>query len=78
MAARISPTNFGLLLNARQAACEFGYLTVPELAAQTLRTLDTMAKLKRHHGHFLNWYDTHTLAADAARNSSRRSTAATW
>ena len=28
---RVSPTNIGLLLNARQVACEFGYLTVPEL-----------------------------------------------
>ena len=29
-AARVSPTNFGLLLNARQAAHTFGYLTAPE------------------------------------------------
>ncbi len=61
IAARISPTNLGFLLNSRQAACEFGYLTVPELASQTLRTLESMEKLERTHGHFLNWYDTHTL-----------------
>ena len=30
IAARISPTNLGFLLNARQIACELGYLTVPE------------------------------------------------
>ena len=29
IAPRISPTNLGLLLNARQVACDFGYLTVP-------------------------------------------------
>ena len=61
IAGRISPTNLGFLLNARQAACEFGFLTVPEFAEQTLRTLATMAKLPRSHGHLLNWYDTRTL-----------------
>ena len=34
VAARISPTNLGLLFNARQVACEFGYLTVPAFAEQ--------------------------------------------
>jgi len=61
LAARLSPTNLGLLLNARQVACEFGYLTVPELAERSLRTLASMRKLRRYHGHFLNWYDTRTL-----------------
>ena len=45
VAARMSPTNLGFLLNARQVACEFGFLTVPEFAEQTLRTLATVAKL---------------------------------
>src|SRR5450755_3335415 len=62
VAARVSPTNIGLLLNARQVACEFGYLTVPELAEQSLRTLATVEALRKHHGHVLNWYDTKTLA----------------
>ena len=62
IAPRISPTNLGFLLNARQVACDFGYLTVPEFAQQTLRTLSTVAKLERHRGHLLNWYDTETLA----------------
>jgi len=61
IAARISPTNLGFLLNARQVACEFGFLTVPEFAEQTLRTLATMEKLPRSHGHIFNWYDTKTL-----------------
>jgi len=61
VAARLSPTNLGLELNARQVACEFGYLTVPEFAEKTLRTLGTMRKLPRIDGHFLNWYDTVTL-----------------
>ena len=61
VAARISPTNLGFLLNARQAACEFGYLTVAEFAEQTLRTLATTSALRKHRGHLLNWYDTRTL-----------------
>jgi cyclic beta-1,2-glucan synthetase len=62
IAARISTTNLGLLLNARQVACEFGYLTVPEFAQQTLRTLKTVSQLERYRGHLLNWYETRTLA----------------
>ena len=63
VAARISPTNVGLLLNARQVACEFGYLTVPEFVQQTLLTLASMEKMRKFHGHLLNWYDTRTLKA---------------
>jgi cyclic beta-1,2-glucan synthetase len=62
IAARISPTNLGFLLNARQAACELGYLTISEFAEQTRRTLDTVATLQRCRGHLFNWYDTRTLA----------------
>jgi cyclic beta-1,2-glucan synthetase len=61
IAARVSPTNIGLLLNARQVGCEFGYITVPEFAEQTLRTLATVSSLNKHRGHVLNWYDTRTL-----------------
>ncbi|HEX8926164.1 MAG TPA: glycosyl transferase, partial [Terriglobales bacterium] len=61
VAARVSPTNVGLLLNARQAACEFGYLSVPEFAEQTARTLGTIRRMKRFRGHLFNWYDTNTL-----------------
>jgi len=63
VAARVSPTNLGLLLNARQAACEFGYLTLPEFTEQTLRSLGTILRLEHHRGHLLNWYDTQSLAA---------------
>ena len=61
IASRISPTNLGFLFNARQVACEFGYLTIPEFAQQTARSLATVAKLQRYRGHLLNWYDTRSL-----------------
>lgn len=60
-AARISPTNIGLLLNARQAACEFGFLTAPEFAMLTERTLASIDRLEKFRGHLYNWYDTQTL-----------------
>jgi hypothetical protein len=60
-AARVSPTNLGLLLNARQAACELGFLTAPEFAALTNASLATIARLEKFHGHLYNWYNTQTL-----------------
>ncbi len=61
IAERLSPTNLGLLFNARQAALEFGYLTLPEFVEQNERTLETLPKLQRCLGHFLNWYDNISL-----------------
>ncbi len=61
IAARTSPTNIGLLLNARQTACELGYVTVPELGEATLKTLDAIERLPKFRGHLLNWYSTETL-----------------
>ena len=60
-AARVSPTNFGLLLNARQAAHTFGYLTAPEFAALSHASLDTYDRMEKRNGHIYNWYDTRTL-----------------
>lgn len=59
-APRVSPTNVGLALNARQAACDFGFLTVPEFASLTQNSLTTIAGLQKFRGHLYNWYDTHT------------------
>jgi len=64
---RVSPTNIGLLLNARQAACELGFLTTPEFATLTLRSLETIARLEKYRGHLFNWYDTQTLAPVGTR-----------
>jgi cyclic beta-1,2-glucan synthetase len=62
-AARVSPTNIGLLLNARQAACDLGFLTVPEFAELSRESLATIMRLEKHRGHLYNWYDTQTLQA---------------
>jgi cyclic beta-1,2-glucan synthetase len=60
-AGRVSPTNLGLLFNARQAACEFGFLTAPEYAELMQRSYATMARLPLYRGHLYNWYTTDTL-----------------
>jgi cyclic beta-1,2-glucan synthetase len=62
-AARVSPTNIGLLLNARQAAVEFGFLTLPEFAELTEKSFETITRLEKFRGHLYNWYDTRTCAA---------------
>ncbi len=61
-AARVSPTNIGLLLNARQAACELGFITVPEFVDLTRKSLGSVDQLEKYRGHLYNWYNTETLA----------------
>jgi cyclic beta-1,2-glucan synthetase len=58
---KLSPTNLGMLFNARQAAYEFGFLTLPEFARSTLGTLNTYERLEKQRGHIYNWYDIETL-----------------
>jgi hypothetical protein len=60
---KLSPTNLGMLFNARQAAYEFGFLTLPEFARASLGTLETYDRLEKNHGHIYNWYDIETLQA---------------
>ena len=66
-AARVSPTNFGLLLNARQAATTFGYLTVPEFVELTENSFQTYEKLEKYRGHIYNSYRHATLQPNPHR-----------
>jgi hypothetical protein len=61
VAHRVSTTNLGLLLNARLAAYDMGYLTLDEFAHDTEKTLAAVQKMETCHGHLYNWYDTQTL-----------------
>jgi hypothetical protein len=60
-ALRLSPTNLGLLLNARIAALHLGVLGLEEFVYQTRQTLDRVVALPKHRGHLLNWYDIESL-----------------
>ena len=63
VAHRTSPTNIGLYLLSAACAREFGWIGTQDLLARLDATLGTLRHLERHHGHFLNWYDTQTLQA---------------
>ena len=62
---KLSPTNLGMLLNARQAAYELGFVTLPEFATATAGTLATYERLEKQRGHIYNWYDIESLQAVA-------------
>ena len=62
VAHRTSPTNMGLYLLSAVCARQFGWIGTQELIQRLQATLDTMSKLERYRGHFLNWYDTQSLA----------------
>jgi cyclic beta-1,2-glucan synthetase len=56
-----SPTNMGLLLLCTLAAYDLGYLGPLDLTERLHSTFKSMEQLERYRGHFLNWYDTHSL-----------------
>lgn len=57
----LSPTNLGMLLNARIAAVHFGALTLEKFVFETTETLERVRSLAKYRGHLLNWYDLGTL-----------------
>src|SRR5438132_9690393 len=62
IAHRTSPTNIGLVLLSTVAAYDFGYVGLSELTERLELTLGNLENLQKFRGHFLNWYDTRTLA----------------
>ena len=62
LAQRTSPTNIGMGLLSTLAAHDLGYLSTEALLARLDGALTTLEGLERYQGHFLNWYDTVTLA----------------
>ena len=57
----LTPTNIGMLLNARLAAYEFSFITLAEFAQSTLGSLLSYQRLEKYRGHVFNWYDLVTL-----------------
>src|SRR6058998_2903723 len=60
-AHRTSPTNLGLYLLSTTVAHDFGWIGIMDTAERLEETLQTMTKLHRVRGHFVNWYDTRSL-----------------
>ncbi|RUO31902.1 glycosyl transferase [Aliidiomarina sedimenti] len=61
IAQRTSPTNIGVYLLSTLAARDFGWAGTVQTIERLEATFDTMQKLQRFNGHFLNWYSTETL-----------------
>ncbi len=62
LAHRTSPTNMGMALLATLAARDLDFIETSDVAERIERTLSIMEGLERYQGHFLNWYDTESLA----------------
>jgi cyclic beta-1,2-glucan synthetase len=62
LARRTSPTNIAMSLLSALAAHDLGYLSTDALLRRLNATLATLESLERYRGHFLNWYDTASLA----------------
>jgi hypothetical protein len=78
MAERTSPTNIAMGLLADLAAHDLGYLSAAAWLERAGHTLETMAKLPRHRGHFFNWYDTRTLQPPEPRYVSSVDSGNLW
>jgi len=61
VAHRTSPTNIGMMLVSTLAAYDLGYTGILDFIVRLQATFETLAKLERHRGHFLNWYNTQNL-----------------
>ena len=57
----LTPTNIGMLLNARLAAYELHFTTLPEFVHSTLGSLASYERMEKYRGHVFNWYDLVTL-----------------
>ncbi len=62
VAHRTSPTNIGLMLISTLAAYDLGYISLMDLTLRILDAFESLSKLERFRGHFLNWYDTYHLS----------------
>ena len=62
VAHRTSPTNIAMALLATVSAHDLGFINLEDMTTRLDATLRTVEGLERFHGHFLNWYDSLTLA----------------
>ena len=53
---KTSPTNIGMQLIAALSACDFGFITLSELATLCDRVLRTVQRMAKWNGHLYNWY----------------------
>jgi cyclic beta-1,2-glucan synthetase len=61
LAHRTSPTNIGLAVSSMLSAYDLGYLGKLDLVARLRTVFESLNRLEKYRGHFLNWYDTRNL-----------------
>ncbi len=61
-ADRTSPTNIGLQLLAVVAACDLGFIRKEKMVELIDKTVVSIEKMEKWHGHLINWYETKTLS----------------
>ena len=57
-----SPTNIGFLMLSTLAAYDLGYIGTIGLVSRLRATFESLGRMERYRGHFLNWYDTRSLS----------------
>lgn len=67
VARRTSPTNISLSMLSVMAAVDLGFTTAPAALARLQAIMESLGKLERFNGHFLNWYNTENLQTLAPR-----------
>ncbi len=61
VALRTSPTNVGLQLLGITSAYDLGLLTCGEMLDRLEHVFQSLERMRRHRGHFFNWYDLQGL-----------------
>jgi cellobiose phosphorylase len=61
VALRTSPTNIGLQLLGITSAYDLGLLTCGEMIDRLERVFQALERMRRHRGHFYNWYELEGL-----------------
>jgi cyclic beta-1,2-glucan synthetase len=64
---RTSITNISLSLLSTVSAYDLGFLSLPKTIELLNNTYQSLNRLERFHGHFLNWYNVQTLASLSPR-----------
>ena len=62
VAQRTSPTNISLSLLSSISAYKLGFISSVTVIERFSKTFETLSRLERFRGHFLNWYDCISLA----------------
>ncbi|MEJ7758324.1 MAG: glucoamylase family protein [Gemmatimonadaceae bacterium] len=61
VAARTSPTNIGLQMMSIVSAHDLGLIQLDDMIERLEKVFRSLERMRRHRGHFFNWYDLRDL-----------------